>query len=232
MKKKQNIVALIPARGGSKSIPEKNLSIVGNKTLLKWTIDVALECSIIDRVIVSTDNLKIKQAALKEGAEVYDRPSYLASDKSLVIDTIRYLYKILKSEGNKIDIMILLEPTSPFRDANLIKKCVDDMVFENLDSIATFHKAEIHPEKTWLIKERRPVTFINKVDPWTPRQALSDVYQLNGLVYAFNPSKLPKKNKGLLFGSSRAEIVDNKKVIDINDEIDLIIANVMLDKLK
>ena len=70
MKKKQNIVALIPARGGSKSIPEKNLSILGNKTLLKWTIDVALECSIINRVIVSTDNLKIKQVALKEGAEV------------------------------------------------------------------------------------------------------------------------------------------------------------------
>ena len=232
MKNKRNIVALIPARGGSKSIPEKNLSILGDKTLLKWAIDVALESPQIDRVIVSTDDFKIKKAALNDGAEVYDRPINLANDKSLIIDTIIHLNDVLKSEQYFIDIMVLLEPTSPFRDVNLINKCLERMIRENLDSIATFNEADIHPEKTWLLKKDKPVTFLNQVDPWTPRQALNKVYQLNGMVYAFNPSKLQKKSKGLLFGLSAAEIVSSKKIIDINDEKDLIIASVMLEKFK
>ena len=228
----KNIIALIPARGGSKSIREKNLSILGNKTLLKRTIDVALECKFINRVIVSTDNKKIKKHAIKYGAEVYQRAPNLATDKALVIDTIRHLHKVLISERNSIDIMILLEPTSPFRDKNLIKKCISKLIDKNLDSIATFHKAEIHPEKTWQIENDVPTTYLDDVDAWTPRQVLSEAYQLNGLVYAFKPNKLPNNTNGLLFGAFGAEIVSNEKVIDIDDEKDLILANVMNEVLK
>lgn len=203
---------------------------MGKKSLLRRAIEVAKDCNFIDRVIVSTDDINIKQEAIKYGAEVYIRPLHLAGDKSVIIDTIRHVNKVLISEGSNVDIMILLEPTSPFRDRNLIKKCIDKMVLKKLDSIATFHEAEIHPQKTWIIKNNKPVTFVKKGNPWTPRQSLEKIYQLNGLVYAFNPNKIPINSNGLLFASSGAEIVDNTKVIDIDDEKDLIIANVMLKR--
>ena len=74
LKKKKNIIALIPARGGSKALPKKNLQFLGKKSLLRRAIEVAKDCNFIDRVIVSTDDINIKQEAIKYGAEVYIRP--------------------------------------------------------------------------------------------------------------------------------------------------------------
>ena len=232
MIKKNRVIALIPARGGSKSIPEKNLSLLGDKPLIELAIGIAKKCGLIDRVIVSTDNIKIKKFAINCGAEVYKRPKKLSGDKSLIIDTVRYLFKVLQSEGENADIIILLEPTSPFRDIKLIEKCLKRLVYENLDSLATFHEAEIHPEKTWHIKDNKPSTYIKKVDPWTPRQSLVKAYQLNGLVYTFYPAKIPMNINGLLFGSFGGEVISSNKIIDIDDEKDLIMANMMLEKFK
>ena len=211
MIKGSNVIAVIPARGGSKSVPEKNLYPLGGKPLISWTIDIAIKTKIIDRVIVSTDNKKIKQFAENIGCEVYNRPVYLSTDTSLVIDTIKFLYNQILKEGGKVDIIVLLEATSPFRTPELIEKCLNRLVNENLDSIATFNEAIINPERTWKIKEGQPTPFIKGAIPWKPRQKLKKAFQLNGLVYAFLPSKLSNVSQGLLFGKMGAEITSFEK---------------------
>lgn len=224
----KRVICVIPARGGSKSIPDKNLQILGDKPLLKWPIDLVKKCKFIDRIIISTDNLKISKLAKDNNCEVYKRPSKLSTDTSLVEEALKNLHKRLLIEGETSDIMILLEATSPFRSLNLIEKCLKRFVKENLDSIATFNEADINPERTWEIVKGVPKPFIKKSIPWKPRQKLKMAYQLNGLVYIFKPSMLHGNKVGLLFGKSSAEITKGHEVIDIDTKKDLLIANLIL----
>lgn len=152
----RRVIALTPARGGSKSVPYKNLHPLGGKPLLAWPIETARATTAIDRVIVSTDDDRIAEAAAALGAEVYRRPAELATDTALVADTIRELWRRLRAEGETAAILVLLEATSPFRTPAVIERCLRRMVDEQLDSIATFHEAEINPERTWRIEAGRP----------------------------------------------------------------------------
>jgi len=221
-------VALIPARGGSKTVRHKNLRDLGGKPLIAWPIETAQATQSIDRVIVSTDDLAIGNGAKHLGAEVYWRPPHLATDTAVVADTIRDLWKTLRSEGETAEIMVLLEATSPFRSAELIGRCLERMVAEQLDSIATFHAAEVNPERTWKIDGGRPRPFIDGAIPWKPRQLLTSAYQLNGAVYCFRPDRMAPDSPSVLFGAMGAEIVPSDSVIDIDNEKDFVVANALL----
>jgi CMP-N,N'-diacetyllegionaminic acid synthase len=222
------VTAIIPARGGSKSIKRKNLQNLGNKPLLVWPIESSLKSSEIDRTIVSTDDDEIAEVAKQNGAEVYFRPEYLAKDDSVVIDTIKHLYSQLRSEGDIADIFLLLEPTSPFRSADLIRKCLTKLIKGSYDSLATFHLADIHPDRVWKIHNDIPTPYIEGSVAWKPRQALAPAYQLNGAVYVFFPNRLPRHGISLLFGKFGAEIIDHDQVVDIDTKQDLEIANAIL----
>lgn len=225
----KRVLAVTPARGGSKSVDYKNLQLLGGKPLLSWPIECALNTQEIDRIIVSTDNKRIASVARKFGAEVYIRPPELATDTSLVVDTIRDLWKRLRTEGEKAEILVLLEATSPFRSPELIAHCLQRMLDEDLDSIATFHDAEINPERTWGITNNgTPKPFVSGALPWKPRQLLKPAYQCNGAVYAFYPDRLPPGVPNILFGKMRAEILPADSVIDIDSQKDFVIANALL----
>jgi CMP-N-acetylneuraminic acid synthetase len=224
----RRVIALTPARGGSKSVPYKNLHPLGGKPLLAWPIETAKATYAIDRVIVSTDDDRIAQAAEKFGAEVYRRSAELASDTAVVADTIRDLWKRLRSEGETAEILVLLEATSPFRSPAIIERCLRRMVDEQLDSIATFHEAEINPERTWRIEAGAPAPFIAGAIPWKPRQLLTPAYQLNAAVYAFVPDRLTADSPSILFGKMGAEIVPADSVVDIDTLKDFAYANALL----
>ena len=223
------VIALIPARGGSKTVPNKNLCLLGGKPLIAWPIETALATPEIDRVLVSTDSAAIAARARAHGAEVTDRPAHLAGDDALIADAIRHLRGVLRDQGEAAEIMVLLEPTSPFRTPVLISRCLARLIDETLDSIATFHDAALNPERAWRIEHGRPRPFIDGAVPWRPRQQLSPAYQLNGALYAFRLDRLPPHGAALLFGASGAEIVAPRDVIDIDDEHDLKAANALLD---
>ena len=222
------VVAVTPARGGSKSVPYKNLHPLGGKPLLAWPIDCALKTPEIDRVIVSTDDDRIAAAALQLGAEVYRRPAALATDTALVADTLRQLWAQLRAEGEDAQILVLLEATSPFRSPELIARCLRRLVDEELDSIATFNDAAINPERTWRITDGVPEPFIAGAIPWKPRQLLTPAYQLNGAVYALFPDRLPAGIPNILFGKMGAETVPADSVIDIDTLKVFVIANAVL----
>ncbi len=224
----RRVIALTPARGGSKSVPYKNLHPLGGKPLLAWPIETARATASIDRVIVSTDDDRIARAAETLGAEVYRRSDELASDTAVVADTIRDLWSRLRAEGESASILVLLEATSPFRAPALIERCLRRMVDEGLDSIATFHEADINPERTWRIEAGAPEPFIRGAVPWKPRQLLTPAYQLNAAVYAFAPDALPADSPSILFGKMGAEIVPADSVIDIDTLKDFAYANALL----
>lgn len=225
----KEIIAFIPMRGGSRSIKNKNLRLLGEKPLLAWPIDVAKQTKLIDRVIVSTDDIAIAEQSMQRGSEVYMRPEELATDHAVVADVIRYMRSILNAESVRERIMVLLEATSPFRTVEMIEQCVHDLMSKKLDSVATFQEASLNPHRSWQINANgKPSAFLEGIDPWLPRQLLPKAYELNGLVYVFSLDRFPEKGNKVLFGKSGA-IISHHGGIDIDTEEDLIIANALCD---
>jgi len=124
------ILAIIPARGGSKRLPKKNVRILRGKPLIFYTIDTANKSKYLDRVIVSTDDKKIAEISAKYGAEVIERPKKLARDDSPIIDAIFHVLNKIEA-----DIVVLLQPTSPLRTAKDIDEAINLFIDNKCDSV-------------------------------------------------------------------------------------------------
>ena len=143
--KDKKILAIIPARGGSKGLPRKNLKSFAGKPLIAWTIESALKSKHLDKIIVSTDDQEIENASKDAGAEVIERPKELATDDSLVMDAIRHSLKVLKKEIKYTpDIVVILQVTSPLRTTNTIDSAIEIFLkkFDNYDSLISLSQIE------------------------------------------------------------------------------------------
>lgn len=231
--KKFKIVALIPARGGSKSIKSKNLYLLGSKPLVAWSIDCAKKEKIFNRIFVSTDNKNIAFYSKIFGAEIHKRQKKFSRDDSLVVDAINSFLNYLKFNLKyEPDILVLLEPTSPFREKNLVKKCIKKMIKKKSDSIATFVKVKTDPKRAWNIdKKGKPIAHY-KNSAWLPRQKLKKTYELDGSVYAFKVKKNKKIPYNLLFGKTTSMIRSEKDSIEIDNVKDINYANLLLKNKK
>lgn len=232
MLKGKRVIAVIPARGGSKSVPGKNIRLLGGKPLLAWSIEVARQVGEIDRVIVSTDDTDIASVGRSYTAEVYTRPSDLATDEALVIDALKNLLQTLQAEGETPEWVILLEPTCPLRTANDVRDCLMLVAEGKYDSVATFKEAELNPHRAWRLIEGVPEVFIAGAIPWLPRQKLPQAYQLNGAVYVFRANLLAQETKSLLVGKLGAVLMPRERSQDIDDSVDFIIVEALLKKSK
>jgi CMP-N,N'-diacetyllegionaminic acid synthase len=226
----KRVVAVIPARGGSKSVPGKNIRPLGGKPLLAWAIDVAKQVKEIDRVIVSTDDSQIGSVGRDHGAEVYARPSYLATDDALVIDTLKDLLRTLHEEQDKPEWIILLEPTCPLRTPEDVRACLKLISQGDYDSVATFKEAELNPHRAWRIIDGVPEVFIDGAIPWLPRQKQPKAYQLNGAVYVFRANLLEKEAQSLFVGRLGAVLMPRDRSQDIDDSVDFAIVKALLEK--
>lgn len=185
---KLKIIAFIPARGGSKRIPNKNIKMLNGHPLLAYTIRAAIDSRIFERVIVSTDSQKIADIALKYGAEVpFLRSAKYARDNSPDIEWVRHLLgKILKTD--KIDCFSILRPTNPFRQPETIRRAWQKFISnKQADSLRAIEKCRQHPAKMWYVNSTfnrmRPV-LINSAKnktPWhsMPYQSLPEIYVQN-----------------------------------------------------
>lgn len=137
------ILALICARAGSKGVPGKNFRPLNGKPLIAWSIETALECNAVDKVVVSTDGQNIADIALEYGAEVPClRPDELAGDDSLQIDAIRHMVMTLEDQGESFDAILLLQPTCPIRNVQNVESCIDKMLQTNCDTVISL--IEVH----------------------------------------------------------------------------------------
>ena len=224
----ERCIAVIPARGGSKSVPLKNLHDRGGKPLLHWPSEVAKATPELDRVIVSTDHDRIAETALSLGAEVARRPAALASDTAIVADVLRHLIAELRAEGETARYLVLLECTAPFRLPRDVQACLARLHEDRLDSVATFMEAHLNPHRAWTIEDGVPRPFIDGAVPWLPRQMLPPAWQLNGAVYAFVMDALQPDTPSILFGRSGAVLMDRERSFDIDDAQDFAVANALL----
>jgi CMP-N,N'-diacetyllegionaminic acid synthase len=226
----KRVIAVIPARGGSKSVPGKNIRVLSGKPLLAWSIEVAQKVTEIDRVIVSTDDDEIASVGQAYGAEVYARPAHLATDEALVIDALKDLLQTLRAEGETPEWVILLEPTCPLRTPEDVRDCLALVAKGSYDSVATFKDAELNPHRAWRIVDGVPEVFITGSVPWLPRQKLPKAYQLNGAVYIFRSNLLAKEAKSLLVGKVGAILMPRERSQDIDDSVDFTIVEELLKK--
>ena len=126
------IIGLIPARGGSKGVPGKNIKMIYGKPLIVWSIERALESKLLERVVVSTDSKEIAEISRMAGAEILMRPAELATDTASTLDVMIHALKYCPA-----DTLVLLQPTSPCRESGLIDECIEDFQQGDYDSLAT-----------------------------------------------------------------------------------------------
>ncbi|MGA3008372.1 MAG: acylneuraminate cytidylyltransferase family protein [Opitutaceae bacterium] len=226
----KRVIAVIPARGGSKTVPGKNIRPLAGRPLIAWSIAVARQVGEIDRVIVSTDDSRIASVGREYGAEVYARPPHLATDDALVIDALKDLIATLQTEHEQPEWMILLEPTCPLRTADDVRACLNLLAQDGNDSVATFKEADLNPHRAWRIVDGIPEVFIPGAVPWLPRQKLPRAYQLNGAVYVFRTNLLAEETKSLLLGKSAAVVMPRDRSQDIDDSVDFAIVEALLKK--
>ena len=227
----KNTLAIIPARGGSKGIPGKNIKEFAGKPLIVHSIEASLKCPLVNRTVVSTDDDKIAEVSIAHGAQVIKRPNELATDSSLVIDAIKYTVRKVEEEGDEVDIVILLEPTSPFRRAEDLEKCIQILLEDKADSVATFTNSDVSPNRLWRVSEDIVEPYIEGAVPWLPRQKQPKAHELTGQIYGLSKKVLFEKEDSisLLLGRIYPVITPRETALDIDTELDFMVAEKIME---
>ena len=226
------ILGIVPARGGSKGIPEKNISLLNNKPLIAYTIKAAKESKLISRCILTSDSDKIISIAKKFNLEVpFKRPSEISTDATPALPVIQHAVAWLRDHDNYIpDYIVLLQPTSPLRTARHIDKALKKLVQSNADSIVSVVKVphNFNPYSIMKLDNGLLSTFSDYDENRNIRQLKPVFYGRNGAaIYAFTYDCLMHKNS--LYGDSILPYeMDRRDSIDIDDPFDLEICECIL----
>ena len=227
----EKILAIIPARGGSKRVPKKNIKSTNGKPLIYYSINSALQSQYIDKVIVSTDDEEIKEISIHFGAEIVERPSNLAEDESTTIDVVFHVLDMLKENSYEPTIIILIQPTSPLRDIEDIDKAIELFLKSKCDTLMSVRETKHPPFWCFKLEEGLLKTIFDIKYLSIISQDLEKAYQLNGSIYIARP-KVLKRNKSFYSENTIPYIMPFEKSIDIDDEFDFMIAEFLMQKLK
>ena len=231
------ILGVIPARAGSKGVPQKNTRMLSGKPLLAWTIDEAKKSKLIDRLILSTEDEKIAEVGKSFGVDVpFERPRELADDKThtpeILIHAVNELQKI---EGTVYDIIVLLQPTVPFRRFEHIDKAIKKYLSDEFDSLITVTKQDYPP--WWMFKlDKKKLSAVFEFKTSCnvfnmERQEFPSIYKPNGSVYVTKTSLL-KKNKQLVNPESCGYLIVNDEFqVNIDTPLDFEVAEVIAKRI-
>ena len=228
----KKILAVVPARGGSKGIPLKNLLPVGGIPLISLVGKVISNCNIIDKAIVSTDHIDIANLAKQSGLDVpFMRPKELSGDIVSDVDVLTHaLIEIEKIDNINYDIIVMLQPTSPFRKAEHVTQTVDKLIEGKFDSVLTVSltDSKAHPLKQLILDGDKIKYYDDNGKKIIARQQLEPVYHRNGVAYAMTRECLITQ-KAIIGNNASAIVIDNY-MVNIDTEIDLEIAKYILSK--
>ena len=230
--KSYKILAIIPARCGSKGIRRKNLQKLSGKPLIVHTIIAAKKTKSINKIIVSTDDKEIEKISKNNGAEVpFLRPKQISKDTSSIIEVIKHALKFLQENQSYVpDIIILLQPTSPLRTSQLITKTINTLKKSKATSVITVSKITKHPYASYWLKNDFLKPFKKNSPKYSRRQEFPDLFFPTGAVYTFWYDTLKKFNS--LHGPKIKPIVVHDEDIDIDNLRDLFFAEMMLKNWK
>jgi CMP-N-acetylneuraminic acid synthetase len=183
------ILAVIPARSGSKSVKDKNIRPLGGRPLMAWSIKAGLACKQIDQVVVSTDSDKYAQLAKFYGAEVIRRPAELAQDDTPMLPVLQQAVASVEKSGAIVSLVVLLDPTSPLRRIKDIDKCLELINLPQTDSVVTICEAEHNPFFVMGTVAKDYWRFLGQ-KRYTRRQDAPKAYRLNAAVYVIKKEVL------------------------------------------
>jgi len=225
----QTVLSIIPARGGSKGLPKKNLLSLSGKPLIAWTIEAANQSEYIDRCIVSTDNDEISEIAKMYNCEVpFIRPKKLAKDDSIAISVIKHAITFLNEKGQYYDIVIVLQPTSPLRTGEDIEAAIALFAKNSTESVVSMVEVSHPVQWTFQLTPELNIIDANKFAN-TRRQDFEKRYSLNGAIYISRVDSLFSINT-FLSQNTVAYVMPEDRSIDIDNQFDFDLAEYFINK--
>jgi CMP-N,N'-diacetyllegionaminic acid synthase len=218
------VLAIIPARGGSKGIPKKNLRKLAGKPLIEYTISAAKNSKLISKIIVSTDDKKIAKLSESLGVDVpFLRPKNISQDNSKTLDVINHSIDFLKISQDYIpDIVILLQPTSPLRTTRDIDKSIQLLKQKKCSSVISVKKIKEHPNAAFKLSKKNLKPVMKNFEQFYQRQKFPDLFFPTGGIYTFWYETL--KNTKNIYGSQITPlIISDESMIDIDNPLDFFI---------
>jgi N-acylneuraminate cytidylyltransferase len=221
----KKVLAVIPARGGSKGVPRKNIRPLAGKSLLAWSVEAARESRYIDRLIISSDDEEIIKVAREAGCEApFVRPAELARDDTPGIEPVIHALQMLPG----YDYVVLLQPTSPFRTADDIDRCVELCARNGAPSCVSVTPPDKSPFWMYTLDaETRMAPLLPPPAGFSRRQDLPTVYALNGAVYVAETDWL-FENRTFITADTLGCIMSKAHSIDIDTELDLAFCEFLL----
>jgi len=218
------IVSIIPARGGSKRLPGKNIRNLGGKPLIAWSIQQSRESKLISRHILSTDDEEIAEAGQEYGAEILMRPSSLAEDDTPSIDVFRHLIQTINPQP---DVLVVLQPTSPFRFTGEIDKAIEYFLRNDADSLISVSKSKLGPR--WLLKIENGVLQVPEINESEIRtQDQPAFFVPNGALYIYKRETILAAGKYAFGKKCVPWIMEAPWDLDIDTETDFKIAEAII----
>ena len=223
------MLAVIPARAGSKGVPHKNIKLLADKPLIAYTIEAAKKSGIFKKIMVSTDGEDIAEVALKYGAEVpYLRPDYLSGDDVSSDDVLLHALEFYGQQGINFQEICKLQPTSPLRNEGHLQEAYNLFQEKKADFLVSVCECEHSPLWSGTIGEDlRLDTFIDDKVKRACRQDLPTYYRLNGAIYMAKVGKYIKK-KNFLGDNSIAYIMEQDDSVDIDSLLDFTVAELLM----
>ncbi len=227
----RQVLALIPARGGSKGVPGKNIRPLAGKPLIAWTIEAAKASRHVDRLIVSTDSEEIARITEAWGAEIpFLRPPHLATDEAKGMDVVLHALEQLGQTSKPSTLVLLLQPTSPLRTAEDIDRAVEMLEEKKADAIVSVCPVEHHPWWTnTLPADNSMADFLRPELSRTNRQELPKYYRLNGSIYLGKESFI-SANHSFLGPGCFAYVMPQERSVDIDSLLDFHLAEIMINQ--
>ncbi len=233
-----NVIAIIPARGGSKGVPGKNIKLLAGKPVIAWTIEAARAVSAISRIIVNTDDVDIARVSRRYGAEVFERPKELAEDFTLDLPVFEHHLRALARVGALPDMVVDVRATAPLRQAHRIAEGIALLAQagrKKADSVRAVSKAAKHPYKMWNLQDGYitpflPRSFTGMEEPYNAaRQMLSVVFQNNGCMNAFWPEVVLEK-KSMTGKKILGYSMEDWESVNIDSHIDFLLAEELMKR--
>jgi N-acylneuraminate cytidylyltransferase len=224
-----NFLVIIPARSGSKGVPRKNIKKLGDKPLILYTVEETRKVFKDSQILVSTDSPEIKVVVENSGLKVpYLRPHALATDKAGTYEVLLHALDFVEKNGENPEILVLLQPTSPFRKSHHILEAVN-LFNEELDMVVSVKETKANPYYTLREENEEGYLVKSKKANFSRRQDCPKVYELNGAIYVINVNSL-KKSSLAEFSKVRKYVMDETSSHDIDTMMDWKIAQCLLNE--
>jgi len=218
---RKRFVAIVPARGGSKGLPGKNIADLCGKPLMAWSIEAGTGSRYVDKVVVSSDSGTILDVARAFGAEPLRRPDELATDSAPSEPLITHALGVLEARGERYDYVVLLQPTSPLRDAADLDRAVETLLARGAQALISVYEPLHTPYKAFKVRpDGRLEGLVDNETPFKRRQDLPPVYMPNGAIYITDADYF--RESGRLFAPDTVPFVmPESKSPDIDTAEDL-----------